>query len=161
MIKVSSEGLRRAGRARGGQIRSAKRTGLTLVAGTDRDLMAHRMAARRRIVQWMRRRCACLRGDRLRASQMQRGLAGDPGPETKTTVAVMAPIFRHRAQRVALRVVAGPAAWAAGKSRGWNYDNAHRFILAGVFSPNLKILDYVSKSILGNLTACSKTATYS
>ena len=73
------------------------------------------------------------RGDRLRASQMKRRLAGYLGSETKTATAVMALIVGHRAKRVAFGMVARTAAWSPGHSGSWNNDDAHGFILTVSF----------------------------
>src|SRR5208282_5240261 len=60
---------------------------------------------------------------------MQRRLAGYFGAETKTPAAVNTSLLRHRSQRVALRVIAGSAAWATGHPRRGNSDDAHGLIL--------------------------------
>jgi hypothetical protein len=95
--------------------------------------MIRRLMTRRGIVYRVCSRCTVSRGDALGASQMLWRLAGYPGSETKTAPAVIAPFLRHRAQRVALGMIAGSAAWTARHSGGWNCHDAHRFILA-VFS---------------------------
>lgn len=92
--------------------------------------MSRMMMTRRGIIQWMRRRCATPRGNRLRASHMQRRLAGYLGAEPKTNTAMTASFLRHRAQRVALGMITRPAAWTAGHSGGGNCDDTHVFILA-------------------------------
>src|SRR5271154_5615971 len=102
--------------------KNADRTTLALVAGLTRQRLTHRG-----IVDRMRRWRTVLRGHRLCASQMHRWLAGYFGSETKATIAVMASIFRHPTQCVALRMTARPAAWAAWHSGGGYSDNAHRF----------------------------------
>jgi len=89
--------------------------------------MAGNMMAGSRIVDWMRSGCAISRGDALRATQMQWRLARYPGTETEPTAAVMASILRHRAQRVALCMIAGSAAWAPGRAGSWNDNDAHGF----------------------------------
>ena len=61
---------------------------------------------------------------------MHRRLAGYFGAETETEAAVKALLLRHRAQRVALGMIAGSTTWATGHSRGKNSDDAHGFILA-------------------------------
>ena len=96
-----------------------------LVAAVTRDVRS-----RSWIVDWMRCRCAISRGDRLRASHVHRRFAGYFGSKTKTAAAVMAFFVRHRAHRVALGVIAGPAAWTPGDAGSGNDDNAHVFILA-------------------------------
>src|ERR1700691_6582875 len=78
----------------------------------------------------MRRRSAASGGNRLRASQMHRRFARYPGSETKTDAAVMASLVGHRAQRVALGMIAGSAAGPPGRSGGGNNYDAHGFILA-------------------------------
>src|SRR5208337_339948 len=134
------------------QIKKCKETALALVALMTRDMMT-----RCGIMYRMRRRRAISRGNALRASQVQRRLAGYLGAETKTNAAVTASFVRHRAQRVALGMIAGSAAWTASHSRSGNSDNTHDFILAvrsaATRSP-------VSKFKLELLTLCSKSATY-
>jgi len=93
-------------------------------------VMARDAVGRGRIMDRMSSRCAISRGDRLSASQMQRRLTGYPGAETKPDATVMASLFRHRAQRMALGMIAGSAAWTPGRSGSGNTDDAHGFILA-------------------------------
>lgn len=57
------------------------------------------------------------RGNRLRASQMHRWLAGNLCTESKAAAAVIASFFSDRAQRMALAMVAGAAARPIGRSR--------------------------------------------
>jgi hypothetical protein len=85
---------------------------------------------RRGSIDWMRGRCAAVGRDGLRASQMQGRLAGNSGAETKTTAAMAASFFCHRAQGMALGMIAGPAARTASHSGGGNCDYTHIFILA-------------------------------
>jgi hypothetical protein len=92
---------------------------------------------------------------------MQRRLAGYFAAETKTTATVMAFVFRHRAQRVALGMIAGTAAWAPGSSGSGNTDDAHGFILAVSCAIIRKIPTSRLRFTLELLTICSKTATYS
>jgi hypothetical protein len=54
----------------------------------------------------MRRRCAASRRDILRASKMHRWVTGDLRTEPEAHPAVMASLVRHRAQHVALGVIA-------------------------------------------------------
>ena len=100
-----------------------------------RELIAHCG-----IIDWMGSRCAALRGDGLRAPQMQRRLAGYFGAEAKADAAVMASLLRHRAQRVTLGMTARPAAWTTGHSRSGDSGETHDFILAVCFAATGSIL---------------------
>lgn len=129
---------------------------LVLVAAMTRELMTHR-----RIIDRMRSRCATLRGDALRAPQMQRRFAGYLGAETKADAAVTASFFRKRAQRVALGMTAGSAARTTAHSGSGNRYDAHRFILSALFCKTSSNLSLASLFRLALLTTCSKRATYS
>ena len=124
-------------------------------------MMAGNMMAGSRIVDWMRSGCAISRGDALRATQMQWRLARYPGAETEPTAAVMASILRHRAQRVALGMIAGSAAWTPGRAGGRYHDDAHGFILAVSSAALRNFPTSRLRFTLELLTICSKTATYS
>jgi hypothetical protein len=93
-------------------------------------VMTYDVVTGRGIMDRMRSRCTACRGDALRASHMQRRLADNLGAKTKTSSAVMAFVVGHRAQRVALGMIAGSTARSPGHSGRWNNDDAHGFILA-------------------------------
>jgi hypothetical protein len=104
---------------------------LVLVAVMSRGMVAcGMMATYARLVDWMDRGSAISRGDSLRASHMHRRLAGNPGAESKAVAAVMASLLSDRAQRMALVMVAGAAAWAALRSGRRYNDGAHVIALA-------------------------------
>ena len=114
------------------QIKNENDMALALVVAMIRELMSRcgiMEMGRCGIIDRMRSRCAASRRNGLRASQMQRRLAGYFRAETETQPAVSAPLLRHRSQRVALAMIAGSTTWPAGHSRGWNSDDAHSLIL--------------------------------
>jgi hypothetical protein len=124
-------------------------------------VMSRGVMWRGRIMDRMRRRCSVSRCDGLSASQMQRRFAGYPGPETKPDTTVMAPLVGHRAQRVALCMIAGSSAWAPGRTGSGNHKDAHGFNLA-VFSAAIRNFPTSRlRFTLELLTICSKVATYS
>jgi hypothetical protein len=88
-------------------------------------------------------------------------LAGYFGPETKTATTVMALLVSHRAHRVTLGMIAGPAARAPGHSGSGNNDDAHGFILAFSYAATRSTPTPASTLILEHLTICSKPDTYS
>ena len=92
---------------------------------------------------------------------MQRRLAGYLGSETKTPAAVIAPFLRHRAQGVALGMIAGSAAWTPGRAGSGYHDDAHGFILAVSSAALRNFPTSRLRFTLELLTICSKTATYS
>jgi hypothetical protein len=132
--KVSSayRRLRRIG-ATDYRIKTGSETALALVALLTRGLISWHG-----IVYRMRRWRTALRGNSLRAPQMQSGLTGDFGTETKTDTTVMASLVGQRAQRVALGMNAGSAARAPGHTGSGNNHDAHCFILAVLFCRNLE-----------------------
>jgi hypothetical protein len=127
-----------------------------LVAALTRDILS-----RSWIMDWMCRRCAISRGDRLRASHVHRRFACYFGSKTKTAAAVMAFFIRHRAHGVTLGMIAGPAAWTPGYAGSGNNDDAHVFILAVSFCGNSKHPNPATILTLELLTICSKSDTYS
>ena len=92
---------------------------------------------------------------------MKRRFAGDFGSETETATTVMAPFVGHRAKRVALGMVAGPATRSSGHPGSWNDDDAHGFTLAVSTAPPLNLDPSRHSARLDLLTICSKPATYS
>ena len=92
-----------------------------------------------RIVNRMRCRRAGLRCNVLRAPQMHRRFTGNFGSETEANAAVIATFIRHRAHRVALRMIAGSSAWTASRSGSGNHYDAHVFTLAVCSAPTWSI----------------------
>src|ERR1700686_2482073 len=123
--------------------------------------MSRGVVRRSRIVNGMRCRCAISRRDALRTSHMHRRFAGYFGSETKTAATVMALVVRHRAHRVTLGMIAGPAARAPGHSGSGNNDDAHGFILAFSYAATRTTTTPAPTLTLGHLTICSKSDTYS
>src|SRR5579863_9334263 len=99
--------------------------------------MAREMMARRgRLMYRMSCGTGASRGDALRASHMHRRFARYPCAESQAVAALGASLVSDRAQRMALLMVAGAAAWPVGSPGGRNNENAHMVILVPVLMPS-------------------------